>query len=155
MEQAVIVSAVVVAGTLFTAAILSHTADPAAVHDSRHIGGKVCALTADAGDDDHGGVRVCLGVFHHLVGVQADIRLGQSPVLLCHTNGGAGGAVIGVELAQLVVGLDACIMQTGEQVGDRVSVVQSAGTGAAVAGTGGSPAEDVQLGAGRDRKSVV
>ena len=155
LVQGVIISAVVVAGTLFTAAILSHTADPAAVHDSRHVGGKVCALTADAGDDDHGGVRVCLGVCHHLVGVQADIRLGQSPVLLGHTNGGAGGAVIGVELAQLVVGLDACIMQTGEQVGDRVSVVQSAGTGAAIAGAGGSPAEDVQLGARSHRQDVV
>ena len=155
LVQGVIVSAVVVAGTALRTTVICHTADPAAVHDSRHIGGKVCALTADAGDDHHSGVRVFLGVCHHLVGVQADIRLGQGPVLLCHADAGAGGAVIGVELAQLVVGLDACIMQTGEQVGDRVSVVQSAGTGAAVAGAGGSPAEDVQLGAGSHRQDVV
>ena len=155
LVQAVVISAVVVAGAALRATVICHTADPAAVHDSRHIGGKVCALTADAGDDDHGGVRVCLGVCHHFVGVQADIRLGQGPVLLCHADAGAGGAVIGVELAQLVVGLDACIMQAGEQVGDRVSVVQSAGTRAAIAGAGGSPAEDVQLGAGSHRQDVV
>ena len=155
LVQGVIVSAVVVAGAALRTTVICHTADPAAVHDSRHIGGKVCALTADAGDDDHGGVRICLGVCHHLVGVQADIRLGQGPVLLCHADAGAGGAVIGVELAQLVVGLDACIMQTGEQIGDRVSVVQSAGTGAAIAGAGGSPAEDVQLGARSHRQDVV
>ena len=46
-------------------------------------------------------------------------------------------------------------MQTGEQIGDRVSVVQSAGTGAAIAGAGGSPAEDVQLGARSHRQDVV
>ena len=46
-------------------------------------------------------------------------------------------------------------MQTGEQVGDRVGAVQSAGTGAAVAGAGGSPAEDIQLGTGSHRQDVV
>ena len=155
LVQAVIVSAVVVAGAALRTTVICHTADPAAVHDSRHVGGKVCALTADAGDDDHSGVRVCLGICHHLVGVQADIRLGQSPVLLGHTNAGTGSAVVGVELAQLVVGLDARIVQAGEQVGDGIDVVQCAGAGAAVARAGGGPAKDVQLGARGHRQDVV
>ena len=155
LVQGVVIRAVVVASAALRAAVVCHTADPAAVHDSSHIGGKVCALAADAGDDHHGGVRVFLGVCHHLVGVQADVRLGQGPVLLCHADAGTGSAVVGVELAQLVVGLNARIVQAGEQVGDGIGVVQCAGAGAAVAGAGGGPAKDVQLGARGHGQDVV
>ena len=155
LVQAVVIRAVVIASAALRAAVVCHTADPAAVHNSSHIGGKVCALAADAGDDHHGGVRVFLGVCHHLVGVQADVRFRQGPVLLCHADAGTGSAVVGVELAQLVVGLDARIVQAGEQVGDGIGVVQRAGAGAAVAGAGGGPAKDVQLGAGGHGQDVV
>ena len=155
LVQGIVVSTIVVSGAALRAVSLCHAADPAAVHDGSHIGGQVSALAADAGDDDHGGVRECLGVLHHLIGVQIDIGFGQGPVLLHHANAGAVRLVIGVELAQFLVGLDAGIVQTGQQIGDRVSGVQRTGTGAAIAGVGGRPAEDVQLGARSHRQNIV
>ena len=124
LVQGIVVSTIVVSGAALRAVSLCHAADPAAVRDGSHIGGQVSALAADAGDDDHGGVRECLGVLHHLIGVQIDIGFGQGPVLLHHANAGAVRLVIGVELAQFLVGLDAGIVQTGQQIGDRVSGVQ-------------------------------
>ena len=155
LVQGIVVSTIVVSGAALRAVSLCHAADPSAVHDGSHIGGQVSALAAAAGDDDHGGVRECLGVLHHLIGVHADIGFGQGPVLLHHANAGAVRLVIGVELAQFLVGLDAGIVQTGQQIGDRVSGVQGTGTGAAIAGVGGRPAEDVQLGARSHRQNIV
>ena len=155
LVQRVVVGAVVVSGAALRAVSLCHAADPAAVHNGSHIGGQVCALAADTGDDDHCGIRECFCILHHLIGVQADVGFGQGPVLCHHANAGAVCLVVGVELAQFLVGLDAGIVQAGQQISDGVSSVQRTGTGAAVAGVGGSPAEDVQLGAGSHRQDAV
>ena len=155
LVQRVVVGTVVVSGAALRTVSLCHAADPAAIHNGSHIGGQICALAADTGDDDHCGIRECFCVLHHLIGVQTDIGLRQGPVLRRYANAGAVCLVVGVELAQFLVGLDAGIVQAGQQIGDGVSGVQRTGTGAAVAGVGGSPAENVQLGAGSHRQDAV
>ena len=126
-----------------------------AIDQAHHIIRNVSAFAANTGDDDHSGVGELLGVGHHLIGVQRDVGLRQSPVLRPHTNGRTLSLVVGVELGQLLVGLNAGLGQTLEQAGDGIGIIQSAGTGATIAGVGGSPAKDVQLGAGRQGQSAV
>ena len=115
------------------------------VGDLRHIGGQVCTFAAHAGDDYHGGIRESLGVVHHLVGVLCSLRLRQGPVLSEHTHLRAVSTVRGVEVAQLSIQLKAGILQALQQGNGGVGVGQRTGTGAAVAGVGGSPAKNVQL----------
>ena len=125
------------------------------VSDLRHIGGQVSALTANAGDDDHCGVRESLCVVQQIVAVLSSFRLGQSPVLSPHTNHRAVCTIISVELAQLGVQLKTGVLQTFQQGNGGICVGQSAGTGAAVAGIGGSPAEHVQLAVLCQRQGAV
>ena len=115
------------------------------VGDLRHIGGQVSTLAAHAGDDYHGGIRESLGVVHQLVGVLCSLRLRQGPVLREHTHHRAVCTVRGVEVGELGVQLKAGILQALQQGDGGVSIGQCTGTGAAVAGVGGSPAKDVQL----------
>ena len=115
------------------------------VGDLRHIGGQVSALAAHAGDDYHGGIRESLGVVHQLVGVLCSLRLRQGPVLREHAHHRAVCTVGGVEVGELGVQLKAGILQALQQGDGGVSIGQCTGTGAAVAGVGGSPAKDVQL----------
>ena len=115
------------------------------VGDLRHIGGQVSTLAAHAGDDYHGGIRESLGVVHQLVGVLCSLRLRQGPVLREHTHHRAVRTVGGVEVGQLGVQLKTRIGQTLQQGDGGVSIGQRTGTGAAVAGVGGSPAKDIQL----------
>ena len=115
------------------------------VGDLRHIGGQVSAFAAHTGDDYHGGIRERLGVVHHLVGVLCSLRLRQGPVLREHTHHRAVCTVGGVEVGELGVQFKARVLQTLQQGDGGVSIGQRTGTGAAVAGVGGSPAKDVQL----------
>ena len=128
---------------------------PAAVDHSGHIGGQVSALTAGTADHNQSGVGECLGVGHHLIGVGGSRRLGQSPVLSAHGNGGTVCTVSGVEIAQLGVQGEAGVLQAFQQGDGVVGVVQSAGTGAAVNGIGGSPAKHVQVAGGQGQGAAL
>ena len=153
--EGIVVGAVVVTSALFIAAVLCHAANPVAARNCGHVGGKVCTLTANAGDNDHCSIGEVLRILHHLVGIEIDIGFRQSPILLRHTNGRTLSVVIGIELAQFVVGLNASIMQASEQVRDGVSIIQSTRTCTAVAGIRRRPAEDVQLRTGSHRQDLV
>ena len=115
------------------------------VGDLRHIGGQVCTFAAHTGDDHHSGVREGLGIVHQLVSVLCCLRLRQGPVLSEHPHLRAISTVRGVEVAQLGIQLKAGVLQALQQGDGGVGVGQSTGTGAAVAGVGGSPAKNVQL----------
>ena len=130
---------VVVAGLKVVVAVAS------VVGDLGHIGGQVGALAAHTGDDHHGGIREGLGVVHHLVGVLCSLRLRQGPVLREHPHHRAVSTVGRVEVGELGIQLKAGVLQALQQGDGGVSVGQSTGTGAAVAGVGGSPAKNVQL----------
>ena len=126
-----------------------------AVHDSAHIVGQISALAAAAGQHQNSGVRECLCVGNHLVGIRSSGGLGQSPVLtVVDGDSRTVGAVSGVEIAQLGVGVEACVLQAGEQVHSGGNV-HRAGAGAAVDGIGGSPAKDVDVGGVGQRQSAV
>ena len=126
-----------------------------AVDDRLHIVRKVRAFSAGTGDHDHRRVGECLRVRHHLVGVFADIGLGQSPVLRPHTADRAIRLVSGVEIAQLCVGLNAGIVQAVQKADRVISLVQSAGSAAAQHGIGGSPAENIELSAFCQRQNAL
>ena len=115
------------------------------VGDLRHIGGQVCTFAAHTGDDHHSGVGEGLGIVHQLVSVLCCLRLRQGPVLSEHPHLRAISTVRGVEVAQLGIQLKAGVLQALQQGDGGVGVGQSTGTGAAVAGVGGSPAKNVQL----------
>ena len=117
-----------------------------------HIGGQVGAFAADAGDDDDGLVRVLLGAVQQLVGVQAGSRLGDGPVALPHADDGAVGLILGVEVDEVLVGVEPGVAQAVQQADHGEGVAQRTGTGAAVAGVGGRPAKDVDVVAGSQRQ---
>ena len=70
-------------------------------------------------------------------------------------QGGTLGAVSGVEIAQLGVGVDAGIVQAIQQADGGTVGGDSAGAGAAVDGADRSPAKDVQVAAGSKGQLVV
>ena len=126
-----------------------------AIHHSAHIVGQVGALAAAAGQHQHSGVGEGLGVCQHLIGVRSGGGLGQGPVLtIVDGNGRTVGAVSGVEIAQLGVGIKTSVLQAGEQVHGGGNV-HRAGARAAVDGVGGSPAKDVDVGGVGQRQSTV
>ena len=125
------------------------------VVDGAHIGGQVSKLTADAADDDHRSVRERLGVVDQLLGVAGGGGLGQGPVMVAVTQGRALGAVSGVEIAQLGVGVDAGIVQAVQQADGGTVGRDRTGTGAAVDGADRSPAKDVQVTAGSEGQFVI
>ena len=148
--QAVVVNAVEVgvAGGLIPL-------NPAAVHNRHHISGHIGVLTAGTGDHDQSSIGELLGAAHQLIGVSVHVRLGQSPILCPHAHAGTLGLVGLVEVHQILVHIQAGILQAGDQIGHFVLIVQSAGTNAAVNGSGGSPAEYVQVGAAGQGQSAV
>jgi len=70
-----------------------------------HVLRQVGALAAHSTDDHHSGVGELLGVIHELAGVLVCRGLGQGPVLGEHFDLGAVCTVLGIEVAQLFVGL--------------------------------------------------
>ena len=134
----------------------SVTLFPGAVHNGNHVGGHIGVLAAGTGDDHQGGVAELLGGSHQLIGVGVDVGLGQGPVLGPHAHAGTLGLVSLIEVHQILVDVQAGVLQAGDEVGHGVLVVQSAGAHAAVNRGGGSPAEDVHVGAaGQGQNAVV
>ena len=125
-----------------------------AVNDALYVSGKVCALSAGTGDHDHCGVRECLRIRHHVGRIGADIGLGQCPVLCPHAADRTVRLVSGVEITELCVGLNACVIQTLQKADRLISLIQSAGSAAAQHGICGSPAEYVELGTLSHRKNA-
>ena len=128
---------------------------PGAVHHGDHVGGHIGVLAAGTGDDHHCGIREALGVGHHFGGVQVHVGFGQSPVLGPHAHGAALSLVVGVEVHQLLVDLEAGLGQTVQQRGGGVLGVQSTGADTAVDGVGGCPAKDIDLGAAFQGECLV
>ena len=126
-----------------------------AVDDRLHVSGKVCAFSAGTGDNDHSGIGECFRIRHHVIRVSAHVGLGQCPVLCPHTAYRAVCLVGGIEIAQLGVGLDACVIQALQQTHGVICLVQSAGSAAAQHRIGGSPAKYVELGALCHRKHAL
>ena len=120
-----------------------------------HIGGQVRTLAANTADDDHRSVRERLGVVDQLLGVAGGGGLGQGPVMVAVTQRRALGAVSGVEIAQLGVGVDARVVQAIQQADGGTVGRDRAGAGAAVDRADRSPAKDVQVAAGREGQFVV
>ncbi len=107
---------------------------------------QVRALAAGAGDNDDGGVGVGLGVVEHPGGlILSHGGLGHGPVLAPHTHHGPLVPPVGVELGQILVVLDARLLDALQQGDGGVQPGQGAGPGAAVHGVGGGPAEGVHL----------
>ena len=125
------------------------------VVDGAHIGGQVSKLTANAADDDHRSVRERLGVVDQLLGVAGGGGFGQGPVMVAVTQRRALGAVSGVEIAQLGVGVDAGVVQAIQQADGGTVGRDRAGAGAAVDRADRSPAKDVQVAAGSEGQFVV
>ena len=119
-------------------------------------GGQVGALAAGAGDDDQSGVGELLGVFEDAGGIiLVHGGLGDGPVLAPHAHGGTGVTELGVEVGDGGVVLDAGVAQALQQGDSGIGVGQAAGTGAAVNGVGGRPAEDIQLGVVQGQSALV
>ena len=117
-----------------------------AVHDGTHVVGQVSTFPSAAGQHQHGGVRESPGVGEHLIGIGSGGGFRQRPVLpVADGDGRTIRAVGGVEIAQLGVGVKACILQPLQQA-DRRCDVHGAGAGAAVDGVGGGPAKDIDVG---------
>ena len=125
------------------------------VVDGAHIGGQVRTLAANTADDDHCSVRERLGVVDQLLGVAGGGGLGQGPVRVDVTQRRALGAVSGVEIAQLGVGVDAGVVQAIQQADGGTIDRDRASAGAAVDRADRSPAKDVQVAAGREGQFVV
>ncbi len=111
-------------------------------------GGQVGALAARAGEDDHGyvGIGRCL-VEHPRRLILGDGGLGAGPVLAHHADAGALVPPAGVEAGQVLIVLDARLLDAFQQGDGGVQPGQGAGAGAAVHGVGGRPAEGIHLGA--------
>ena len=119
-------------------------------------GGQVGALAAGAGDHDQSGVGVLLGILEDAGGViLLHGGLGDGPVLAPHAHSGTGVTVLGVEVSDGGVVLDAGVAQALQQGDSGIGVGQAAGTGAAVDRVGGGPAEHVELGVAQGQGALV
>ena len=125
------------------------------VVESIHVSGQVSHFATNAADDDHRSVRERLGVVDQLLGVAGGGGLGQGPVMVAVTQRRALGAVSGVEIAQLGVGVDARVVQAIQQADGGTVGRDRAGAGAAVDRADRSPAKDVQVAAGSEGQFVV
>ena len=126
-----------------------------AVHNRCHVIRKIRAFAAGSGDNDHRGVGKALRVLHKIIGILGNVRFRQGPVLCPHAYDRTVCFIIRVELGQLFVGFNACVFQTLQNADRSVRIVQRAGACAAEDRIDRSPAEYVQLAAGRKRKLLV
>ena len=113
-------------------------------HILRDVG---VALAGEAADHDDGGAGVVLGAVDELIGVVGCRRLGEVPVLGRDRDGRTALGIAEVEVDEILVDLEARVLKAVDEAHDREQAVDAAGTGTAVDWVGGSPAEEVELGA--------
>ena len=105
----------------------------------------IVTLACGTGQNNHSHVGEGLGVADQLLGIGGNRGLGQSPALLLDGHFGTFAGVGGVEGFQLFVQGEACVDQALLHGNDVEQGVDAAGTGTAVQGIHGCPAEQVQV----------
>ena len=110
-----------------------------------HVHRKVSALATDAGEHYNSLIGEALGIGDQGIGILVGRNLRQGPILCPHANNWAICTVIGVQLGQVGVGLDAGFLHAIKQGNGVILVRHGAGAGAAVYRVGGAPTEHVDL----------
>ena len=120
-----------------------------------HVHRQVGTFAANAGEHHNGLIREALRIGDQGIGILVGRNLRQGPILSEHANNWAICTVIGVQLGQVGVGLDAGFLHAIKQGNGVILVGHGTGAGAAVDGVGGAPAEHVDLLAGQRQVGIV